>query len=196
MADLNIDTTQHEDPAPYKGSSTPLPPGGYTVTIVRTALKKTKPGTPSEGMMVEVEFDISFPSEFSNRKHWERFNIVNPYLDESGRLSVQEDAKKKLAQLGRACGVMGNLTEEELLGKSTEADIIVKKKKPWTDKNGVVHENEMENSVTKYYPVGSVKSVTAISAQPSKPNNWGAVGTPVVDSAAAPSESAPPWGKK
>jgi hypothetical protein len=205
MADLNIDSTQYDDPTPPKGTYTPLPLGVYTFTIVRALMKKTKPGTPEEGIQEEIEFDISSPTQFNNRKHWERYPILNGYKDENGRLSLQEDARKKVAQLGRASGIFGNVTEEGLIGRTVQARIATKKKKDWTDKHGNVHNNEVENYVVKYYPVGvdadaedkKSKGAAPAANQPApagtKPN-WGNVGAPAPAPAQpATTTAAAPW---
>ena len=196
MAHIGLDTTQYERSAPTGG--TPLPPDVYTMTIVRALQKETGNKT---GVQVEVEFDISLPAQFSNRKFWDRFNIMNTSAD------AQRIGRENLSDLAKACGILGVLGDEnELLGKTVQGRIYIKPQKAWTDKNGVNHPaGEPKNECRKYYPVGvdadaedkKAKGVqTATQSSTSAKPNWNNAGTPAPASKqAAPAGTIPPWKK-
>lgn len=182
MADLGINTTEHERSAPTGGA--PLPAGVYTMTIVRMAIKPVK----NNGMQFEVEFDISAPPQFSNRKFWDRFNIVN---NSANKAITEKIAKEALADLGKAAGIHGNLTEEMLLGKTVQGRLFVK-----PSENPAYP--EPKNECRKYYPVGVDADATDKAAKGAAPAqaatgakpNWNTAGTPAP--AAAPVAAAPP----
>ena len=184
MADLNINTTEYERSVP---TGTPLPPGVYTMTIVRTAIKPVT----NNGMQFEVEFDIQSPPQFSNRKFWDRFNIVN---NSPNKAITEKIAKEALADLGKAAGIHGNLTEEMLSGKTVQGRLFVQ-----PSKNAKYP--EPKNECRKYYPVGvdadaedaKKKGAASPAVQPaaSKPN-WNTAGTaPAAET--APAAATAPW---
>jgi len=187
MATVGIDTTQYERTSPT--GNNPLPPGVYVMTIVRVQQKDTN---DKQGVYEEVEFDVQAPPQFSNRKFWDRFNIVNK-SQKARQIGIEG-----LADLAKACGINGIIhDDQELLGKTVQGRLIVKAsdnpKYP-----------EPKNECRKYYPVGvdadaedAKKKGAAAPAQTAaaaaKPN-WNNVGTPA---AAAPAAApvAPGWKK-
>ena len=189
MANIGLDTTQHERTAP---SGAPLPPGVYTMTVVRTQMKQVK----NNGVQLEVEFDISSPAQFSNRKFWDRFNLIN----NSPKKAVTEKiAQEALSDLAKASGINGILhRDEELLGKTVQGRLIVKL-------SDDPQYPEPKNKCRKYYPVGvdadaadkAAKGGVPVAqvAVPAAKANWNNAGTPL----AQPQQAAPavagaaPW---
>jgi hypothetical protein len=188
MAYIGIDSTQYERTAPQGG---PLPPGVYTMTVVRVQQKETNDKT---GVYEEVEFDISQPTQFSNRKFWDRFNIINKSV------VATRIGKEAIADLAKACGIHGLLNYEgELLGKTVQARLIVK------PSNNLKYPKP-KNECRKYYPVGvdadaedkkGKGAVVTVQATATANPSWNTAGTPPVqaETVATPS-SAAPWLKK
>lgn len=177
MASLGIDTTQYERSAP-QGSVLPI--GIYTMTVVRVQQKPTKDGT---GIYEEVEFDISSPAQYSNRKFWDRFNIVNKSQ------KAQQIGRECIADLAKAAGINGVISDDQdLLGKTVQAKLIVKE-------SDNPQYPEAKNECRKYYPVGV--DVDAQDTKPAAPAaapakaNWGNAGTPAA--AATEQPAAAPW---
>ena len=135
MAHIGLDTTQHERTAPTGG--TPLPAGMYHGVITRTQLKDTKDGT---GAYLEVEYDISHPSEYGNRKFWDRFNIQNKSA-EATRIG-----KEQLSDLAKAAGLKILNEDTDLHGK--EVAMVLRVRPP---KDQFSASNECD----KYWPVGT-----------------------------------------
>lgn len=185
MANIGLDTTQYERTAPQGG---PLPPGVYTMTIVRVQQKQTNDKT---GVYEEVEFDISSPAQFSNRKFWDRFNLINksPKATQIG--------KEAIADLAKACGIHGVLNDDaEFLGKTVQGRLVVKP-------SDNPQYPEPKNECRKYYPVGvdadaedkkakGSAPATQATAPAAKPN-WNNAGTSSAQPSAAPATDTPPW---
>ena len=187
MANIGLDTTQYERTAPQGG---PLPPGVYVMTIVRIQQKQTNDKT---GVYEEAEFDIQSPANFGNRKFWDRFNIINKSA------KATQIGKEAIADLARACGINGLLSDDqELLGKTVQGRLIVKP-------SDNPQYPEPKNECRKYYPVGvdadaedkKAKGTNPTAAAPAtapKANNWNTAGTPPVAQVAAPvAEETKPW---
>ncbi len=114
--------------------------------MVKSAQKQTNDKT---GMYVEVEFDITSPVEFTNRKFWDRFNILNKSA-EASRIG-----KEQLAGLAFAIGIPTLNDDEQLIGHEVVMEIYVEPAKPYTDKNGVAQAGKPTNKCRKYWPVGT-----------------------------------------
>lgn len=127
---------------------TPLPVGIYKGIPVRTAQKETH-GKKGAGVMVEVEFDITWPEEYSNRKFWDRFNIMNPSPD------TVRIAKEALADLGAAAGYPILEDDEQLLGREVLMELAIEPAKPYTDSQGVQRESKAQNRCRKYWPANT-----------------------------------------
>lgn len=195
MATLGLDTTQFERSAPQGG---PLPPGVYTMTVVRSQQKPTNDKT---GVYVEVEFDISSPPQFSNRKFWDRFNVMN------NSPKATQIGKEAICDLAKAAGINGLLNDDqELMGKTVQGRLIVKP-------SDNPQYPEPKNECRKYYPVGvdadaedkkakggPAVNQPAVAAGAVKPN-WNSAGTPAPVAQqpqqqvapAAPSGGPAPW---
>lgn len=184
MAYIGLDATQHERTAPTGGN--PLPAGLYTGVITRTTLKDTK---DNQGTYLEVEFDISSPQEFSNRKFWDRFNLVNKSMD------AVRIGKEQLADLAKAAGLATVTDDTDLHGK--EVALIIKVR-------SADGKFQASNECSKYWPVGTTLddhnawlqsarkggSATPAAAKQS----WGA--QPAQPVAQASGASPKPWMKK
>lgn len=184
MATLSLDTNQYERSAPQGG---PLPPGVYTGTVVRVQQKETN---DKQGVYEEVEFDISHPVQFSNRKFWDRFNVINKSV------KAQQIGREALADLAKASGITGVINDDqELMGKTVQLRLIVKP-------SDNPQYPDPKNECRKYYPVGvdadaedkRVKGAAApqqiaagVAASGGIRQNWGNAGTPA---AAAPQTAA------
>jgi len=181
MANIGLDTTQYNRTAPAGG---PLPPAVYTMTVVRSQSKETN---DKQGVYVEVEFDVAG----TNRKFWDRFNIINknPKAQQIGREGVSD--------LAKAAGINGVLNDDQdLLGKTVQGRLIVKP-------SDNPQYPEPKNECRKYYPVGvdaeaedrKAKGGTPAqaSAAPAKAN-WNTAGTPAAEPVAAPAPAGTaPW---
>lgn len=195
MANLGLDTTQYERTTPQGG---PLPPSVYTMTVVRIQQKETN---DKQGVYEEVEFDVSSPAQFSNRKFWDRFNIINKSA------KAQQIGREAIADLAKACGINGMLNDDqELLGRTVQARLYVQPQKEWTDKNGVLHPaGELKNECRKYYPVGVDADAededarkkggqpAAQSATSAAKPNWNNAGVQVAAQSAPSPSTTPPW---
>ena len=168
-----ISTGDYVRSTPY---STPLPPGNYRGISV----KATSQDLDNNGqrIMLTVEFDITYPEEFSNRKFWDRFNIVNPSVDAT-RIS-----KEALADLGAAAGLATINEEEDLIGHEVQMEITVEPAKPYKDKRtGEQKDGKPSNKCEKYWPLGveikevkAAQKATATAAKPaavSPAQKWG-----------------------
>lgn len=136
-----INTGEYERSTP---DGSPLPNGYYKGMPVKVSQKETN-GKNGAGIMVEVEFDITWPEEYSNRKFWDRFNVVN-----SNRQTVQI-AKEALADLGLACGHPVLSDDDQLLGREVLMQLYIEKGKPYTDKHGQQKEGKDQNRCRKYW---------------------------------------------
>jgi hypothetical protein len=118
------------------GSRDPLPAGVYSLVVVRTQQKETK---KKDGVLVEVEFDITAPAQFTRRKFWDTFNIMNPSVD------AQRIGLEQLAKLAKAAGIPVLQDDQELLNREVQAEIYSSKEKE-TDR--------IRNRVSGYFPMG------------------------------------------
>ncbi len=129
---------------------TPLPPGIYKGIITKTAQKDTGGSNgKAPGVMVEIEFDITHPEEFSNRKFWDRFNVVNQ-SEKARRISVEA-----LADLTLACGLPVLMDDEELLAHEVIMELSIEKGKPYTNKQGQQVDGDDQNKCEKYWHVNT-----------------------------------------
>jgi len=117
------------------GSRDPLPVGVYSMIIVRSQQKQTKKG---DGVFVEVEFDITAPGQYTRRKFWDTFNIMNPSA-EAQRIGLEQ-----IGKLAKAAGLAVLEDDQELLNREVQAEIYIGK-----DGNGTPR-----NRVSGYYPMG------------------------------------------
>lgn len=82
-----------------------LPPAEYTVVITDSITKQTKTGT---GSYLELTMEV-IDGEFQGRKIWDRLNLNNP-----NPMTV-EIARKTLAQISKAVGIFGRLSNSSEL---------------------------------------------------------------------------------
>lgn len=172
---------------------TPLPPGVYTGIVVKAAQK----GVKNNGVMLEVEIDITKPVEFANRKFWDRFNLVNANLD------TVRIAKEGLADLAKAAGIAMLSDDQDLIGREVIMELYVEKGKAYQDKHtGAMKEGKDQNRCKKYWPVGTnvdearkaYKANQKANPAPMAKAGWGnpapAQATPAP---AAPQTDVAPW---
>lgn len=127
--------------------STPLPVGVYSGIVTKVEQKPTGSNT---GVMIEVEFDITAPMDYANRKFWDRFNVVNANAD------TVRIAKEALGDLAQACGVAELQDDEQLIGKEIMMELYVEKGKPYIDKrSGAEKMGNDQNRCGKYWPIGT-----------------------------------------
>ena len=160
------------------GTREPLPSGVYSLVAVRSIQKETK---KKDGVFVEVEFDITAPEQYTRRKFWDTFNIMNPSADAT-RIGLEQ-----LGKLAKAAGIPVLEDDQELLNREVQAEIYIGK-----DGNGTPR-----NRVSGYYPVGvDVKAFKeqlkgkAVGAVAPKT----AIGSPA-PSGALPQAGVPSWRK-
>lgn len=176
MAYIGLETGKYERTA-GTAKSTPLPPGMYHGIVTRTQLKPTKEG---DGQYLEVEFDISFPAEFSNRKFWDRFNIINK-SQEATRIG-----KEQLSDLVKATGLATLGDDTELQGK--EVALILRVEPSKNPKYP-----DPKNECSKYWPVGtSMAQHDEWRKKGAKPQVSSGVAP---QQAAAPAKSPSPWAR-
>lgn len=199
-----INTNEYERSAPQ---STPLPPGIYKGIVTKTdqSPTKSKDGNPP-GVMVTVEFDITYPEEFanSNRKFWDRFNIVN------ANPTTVRIANEQIADLGKACGYEVVEDDEQFLGMEVQMQLAIEPAKEYTDKNGVVQKGTAKNKCVKYYHVDAnveevnksakAKQQAAPAAPATQKQGWTKPAQPAA-SGVAPAQpvasgGAAPWKRK
>lgn len=189
MTYIGLDTTQYERTM-GSGDNTPLPAGMYSGTITRANLKDNKPTAKDpNGKYLEVEFDISSPSEFSNRKFWDKFNLIN-----SNPLAVKI-GKEQLSDLAKALGIETLGEASELEGRTCSFYLTVKPAQG---------NYSASNACQKYLPEGATESdydgwkKAAPKAGAPERKTWGAApATPAVTDGAAPAaKPAAPWKKK
>lgn len=192
MAYIGLDATQHERTL-GSGGNTPLPAGFYTGVITRAELRDNKPTAKDpNGKYLEVEFDITSPGDFTNRKFWDKFNLIN-----TNAIAVKI-GKEQLSDLAQALGITNLGEAEELLGKEAAFYLTVEPAKP---------PYQASNSCMKYLAVGSTEadyqawhkakkgSAPTAGTVPER-KAWGAA-TPAATEATpdAPAKAAP-WKKK
>lgn len=182
---------------------TPLPPGLYRGVIVKSDQRKTGGGTTGrpEGIMLNVEFDITWPDEYSNRKFWDSFNLQNANAD------TVRIAKEALADLIAAAYNKGYEMndDDELLGQEVLMELRIKPANK--DKNG--KEWPAKNVCGKYWHIDTnveeakkqrkeeqrtkKTAQPGQSAQPSQPASSGAAQAPKwgAQKSSAPQQQAP-----
>lgn len=141
-----INANEYQRSAP---EGTPLPPGLYKGIITKTDQKDTA-GEKGPGVMVVVEFDITWPEEHSNRKFWDRFNIINPSLD------TVRIAREGLADLAKAAYHPDFILQddEELQGREVVLELYIEKGKQYKDKHtGMMKDGKDQNKCRKYWHV-------------------------------------------
>lgn len=193
MTYIGLDTTQHERTI-GSGGNTPLPSGFYSGIITRAELRDNKPTAKDpNGKYLEVEFDITSPSDFGNRKFWDKFNLVN-----SNAIAVKI-GKEQLSDLAQALGMTNLGDAEEMIGKECSFVLSVKPAEgPY----------QASNNCMKYLPIGSTqadydawyaaKKGASKAGQVPERKAWGApVAAPAAEAAApaATGKKAAPWKK-
>lgn len=127
---------------------TPLPVGLYKGIITKTEQKDTA-GNSGPGIQVVVEFDITWPEEYSNRKFWDRFNVVNSNTD---TVRIAKECLSDLAQAAFHKGFELN-DDEELQGREVILDLGIEPAKPYVDKRGIQQAGKASNKCRKYWHV-------------------------------------------
>lgn len=112
---FGFDTNEYERTI-GTGSSDPLPVGFYGLVITRSVIKDTKDGG---GKYLEVEFDIAEPSQYGNRKFWDKFNIFNK------NTTAQKIGREHLSDLLKAIGLGGDAEPDDMLGASVNAYLLI-----------------------------------------------------------------------
>lgn len=167
------------------GGNNPLPVGFYGMVITRSVIKPTKAG---DGKYLEVEFDITDPSDYGNRKFWDKFNIFNK------NPTAQKIGREQLSDLLKSLGLDGSAEPDDMVGASVNAYLLIEPPKDgW----------EAKNKCGKYLPTGTTeadyqtwyasKKGAAKAAAPEK-KAWGAA-APAADAEPA-AKATPSWKKK
>lgn len=99
-----LDMIEDKNVAPISTDYDPLPPGRYKAEVVKSEIKITKSG----GQMLACEWNILDP-EYTGRKIWSNFNIVN------ASEKAQQIGRGQLSALSQACGYVGIPEESESL---------------------------------------------------------------------------------
>lgn len=145
-----LNTEEHE--RSIGNGNSILPQGFYQLAVVRNMLKQNSDRAKDpQGKYVEVEFDVISPQNFSRRKYWEKFNIVNKNSD------AVRIGKEHLSDLVQALGITrlegGTLEPSNpfpaLMGKTVGAYLGVEK-----GSNGYADSNKC----MKYLPAGSTQA--------------------------------------
>lgn len=90
------DVIEDRNVAPLESDFSPIPPGWYEAEITEQEVKQTKSG----GLMFKVTWEIK-GDEYTNRKIWGQFNIVN------ASEKAQQIGRGQLSALCQACGLSG-----------------------------------------------------------------------------------------
>lgn len=148
-----------------------VPPGDYTVQIVKSEMAPTKAGT---GEMLKLELEI-MDGEHAGRKLWDQLNLRNP------NQQAVEIAQRTLSAICHAVGKLQVSDSEQLhfVPMIASVEFIPAGTK---DKNGYVNQNA-KNNVKGYKPAGQ-----AVSHPPAPP----AQRTAPPPRQAAPAQAAPP----
>ncbi len=105
----------------------PIPPGWYPIMIEKAEVRDTKAGT---GKYLWMETTV-VGENFANRKLFPTITIQNP-----NQMAV-EIGHRELAALGMACGLNAITSSDELLGKTVQAKVKIKKEKGYDPDNEV-----------------------------------------------------------
>ena len=193
MAYIGLDTTQYERTV-GTGSSDALPVGFYSGVITRAEMKNaSERAKDPNGKYVEVEFDITEPSEMTRRKFWDKFNVINT------NATATKIGREHLSDLAQACGISSLGDTEELLGKECCFYLMIEPAR------GDFKES---NKCMKYLPSGSSESdyeqwfaskrgaakASTGTAAPVERKAWGAA--PAEAAKAAPASGGAPWSTK
>ena len=131
------------------GDYSPIPPGWYPAMIEAARVKTT---TAGNGKYLEVTMSVLGESH-AGRKVFSRLNLMNP------NAVAVEIGRRELASLGKACGLSSVTATAELVDKSIEVRLKIKK-----GTNGYGDSNE----VSRYAASGSRSPAAAKpSPQPS-----------------------------
>ena len=182
---FGFDTSEYERTV-GGGGSNPLPVGFYALVVTRSVLKQTKDGN---GKYLEVEFDITEPSEHGNRKFWDKFNIFNK------NDVAQRIGREQLSDLLKALGLDGNAEPEDMIGASVNAYLLIDPAKDgYPAKNKCVKYLASDTTEEDYQAwLAKAKGNKAASAAaPIEKKTWGA--TPVA-AATESTKAAPSWKK-
>lgn len=90
------DNIEDRDVAPVSMDFDPLPPGKYKAVVTNSEVKPTSSG----GLMLKCEWAI-LDKDYSRRKVWNQFNIVN------ASEKAQQIGRGQLSALAKACGKIG-----------------------------------------------------------------------------------------
>lgn len=138
MAYIGFDTNSVGERT--SGSGGLLPVGVMLSGIIsRAGLKSTKDGS---GSYIEVEIDITEPEQYSRRKYWENFNIVN-----NSQIAAKI-GKEALADLGRAAGIPVINDDSDLVNKEVSFVLRIEESKNPQYPNP-------KNVCEKYWPIGT-----------------------------------------
>lgn len=167
------------------GGNNPLSVGFYGLVITRSVIKPTKAG---DGKYLEVEFDITDPSDYGNRKFWDKFNIFNK------NPTAQKIGREQLSDLLKSLGLDGSAEPDDMVGASVNAYLLIDPPKDgW----------EAKNKCAKYLPTGTTEADyqawfaqakgAAKAAAPEK-KSWGAA-APAATAEPAAKAAVPSWKK-
>ena len=181
---FGFDTNEYERTV-GGGGNNPLPVGFYGMTITRSVIKPTKAG---DGKYLEVEFDITDPSDYGNRKFWDKFNIFNKSA------TAQKIGREQLSDLLKAIGLDGSAEPEDMVGASVNSYLLID-----PPSNGY----PAKNKCGKYLPTGttqadydawyaSMKGAAKAASSPAEKKAWGAAAPAAT---AEPAKVAPAWKK-
>lgn len=142
MAYLGVNTEEYERTA--GGGDGHLPAGFYSGIVTRAEIRNnSERAKDPNGKYLEVEFDISAPQQFGNRKFWDKFNTINA---NAGAVRI---GKEHLSDLAKALGISGTLNDsDELLGRECCFYLEVRPAKD---------NFQASNQCKKYLPSGSTE---------------------------------------
>lgn len=120
----------------------PLPNGVYMGRVARTEQKATQ---NRDGTYLEIEIDIVDPSEYQNRKVWDRINFDNPSAQ------TVAIATEQLEDIRQAAGLQQLTHDEELMDKLVKMEIVVKFAEEYIDSQGQKRMGKDGNKILKYW---------------------------------------------
>ena len=123
------------------GSFDPIEPGWYTLLIEKAEVKPTKKG---DGKQLVLQTCV-IGEKHNNRKVFKRINLKNP------NSTCEEIGHRELAGLTLACGLATLDDSTELLDKTVEGKVIIKKEEG----------REPDNDIQSFRASGQV-----VAAQP------------------------------